>query len=323
MQSTTDPVLFDGNWQGLVFQIVATCVEIFFYGLRLRPLFNKLLTMAEAIFLVLFIFAIHALVRQNAARRILLTFSCAMILLGTAQIVLLLRTTAVQARLLRAQTVENQGLPVLQLTIQAKSLKAARNIIFAINNLTWDVLLLYRCYMIWGCRWKIVVVPAILIACTLGVGLITLTGLYSNPKHQYIYISATIANFSLMILTEKIKQLDVYGGSGVPPMYCEELQAKLCALALMTTDPAQWDGSYFALVLTSIGKHLINILPMLIILRVGRAHDGLDAGESRKPDTVTQRKHLRRPTEPPEPPSLQVLYIEPSEDKDPLARSEV
>ncbi|KAJ7744095.1 hypothetical protein B0H16DRAFT_1560178 [Mycena metata] len=324
MQSTIDPVLFDENWQNLVFQIAATCVS--------------------PIFLVLFSFALHALARQNVAktRRILLTFSCAMALFGTAQIVLLLVTTAVLAilaRLLRAQTVENLGLAVLELTARLETLINAHDIVFAFNKSFVSALAcaLYRCYTIWGCRWRIVLVPVILVTSTLVIGLMTLTGLYPNLKLQYIYISSIIANLCLMFLTagriwwirrasrtlqgtvsntlrhRYDRAIEMILESGI--IYC------VFSIGLMITDPKGFDGSLPALVLISIGNQLINIAPMLIVLRVGRTH-GPNAGESREPDAVIQQKRLRWPTQPLEPSSLEVLHIKPSEDEDPLARSE-
>ncbi|KAJ7700304.1 hypothetical protein B0H16DRAFT_1642882 [Mycena metata] len=323
MQCTIDPVLFDENWQDLVFQIVTTCVEIFLY----------------AIFIVLFIFATHGLARRNVARtrRILLTFSCVMALLGTAQIVVLLVTTAVQARLLRAQTVDTLGLAVLGLTTRVEILAKAHDIMFAINNFVSDLLLLYRCYVIWGCRWRIAVAPGILVASTLAIGLMTITGLYPNPKLQYLYIASTITNFTLTMLTAgriwwiRRASQTLHGTASNTLRHCYDRAVEMIlesggiycvfSIGLTITEPEGFDGSLLALVLVSIGTHLINIAPMLIVLRVGRTH-GPNAGESREPEALIQQKRLRWPTQPLEPSSLEVLHIKPSEDEDPLARSE-
>ncbi|KAJ7700306.1 hypothetical protein B0H16DRAFT_1749084 [Mycena metata] len=79
------------------------------------------------------------------------------------------------------------------------ALNLAQYLIFWLNNLVSDSLLLYRCFIVWGSRWPPVVVPGILIVATfatayIGTFLIKVDGLIP-------LILAAVTNLVLVALT--------------------------------------------------------------------------------------------------------------------------
>ncbi|KAJ7635524.1 hypothetical protein DFH06DRAFT_1336545 [Mycena polygramma] len=175
------------SWSDVVIAVSATWVAIFFY----------------AFYLNLFILALYTLaLRKTAARKILLGFTWAMALLGTAQIVLRLLTSTLAARRIYNMFQETRA-PAGGDWATENALTIAQNVLFPVNNLVADSLFLYRCYTLWGARWKVVLVPGFLMLSTFAVGCVAAApSLSSDADFQRSpYILATATNLVLMLLT--------------------------------------------------------------------------------------------------------------------------
>ncbi|KAJ7744096.1 hypothetical protein B0H16DRAFT_1560182 [Mycena metata] len=127
MQSPTAPQILEYTWEGFVFELILTCVEVFLY----------------AIYLILFVFALHTLSRrQFSGKTIFLVASWCMTVLGTAQIVLRLVLTVKEVDLLKGRIVQDtaasapSATPVFGLFGISSSWQEGHDLIFAINKLS-------------------------------------------------------------------------------------------------------------------------------------------------------------------------------------------
>ncbi|KAJ6511085.1 hypothetical protein C8R45DRAFT_1207825 [Mycena sanguinolenta] len=83
------------------------------------------------------------------------------------------------------------------------TLATVQIVLDVINNFTADSLYLYRCYVIWNHRWKLIILPGLFMVSTLVVGLVgvpPVTGL-SIAKPQVVYSLAVATNLVLTALT--------------------------------------------------------------------------------------------------------------------------
>ncbi|KAJ7038658.1 hypothetical protein C8F04DRAFT_1231841 [Mycena alexandri] len=183
-----ESVAFDSSWHFLVLEVSLAGVEIFLY------MFQGLTT-ALPIFLNLFIFAIYTLACRKAPKRILLVFAWIMAVLGTTQTALRLVTAAVSLRAIRG-SLDQDTSPASVATVSLLGL--TQEALFGINNLVSDALLLHRCYRIWGCRRKVLVVPGILMVSTFAVGC---AGVFSNVDFRAGYGLGAFTNLVLTVLT--------------------------------------------------------------------------------------------------------------------------
>ncbi|KAJ6587892.1 hypothetical protein B0H19DRAFT_195616 [Mycena capillaripes] len=172
-------------WDDTVVDMCGIWVSIFLY----------------AFYLNLFFVAIYTLARRNTAgKKVLLDFTWATVVLATTQMALRLSTSVTNVRTL-LQFIEQK--PIERSIGASETLRLAQGMIFAINNFVTDTLLLNRCYMIWGSRWKIIVIPGILVVSTLVIGCFS-TARFSfslDPFGRVPYIMATATNLVLVLLT--------------------------------------------------------------------------------------------------------------------------
>ncbi|KAF7335181.1 hypothetical protein MSAN_02351400 [Mycena sanguinolenta] len=253
-QDTLNSTTINAYWHEIVAGYPAVVVEVFLYGFHLN------------LFLVaLYVFSC----RKTAGKRILLSFTWVMATLATTQIVLDLAASAISLRLgfIGPGTVSDSISSLLdsKLGETYNSLILAQNLIFPINNLVTDALFLYRCYMIWGSRWKVVFFPGLLIVGTFVTGCVAGTLLPATQKAQQApYILAAFTNFILVLLTagriwwiRRHAKLPLYSNPGV--IYC------IFTILLIATYPL---GVPFTII-QAMTRQLINIVPTLIIVRVG------------------------------------------------------
>ncbi|KAJ7933023.1 hypothetical protein B0H13DRAFT_2307302 [Mycena leptocephala] len=157
MQYTVDSERFNGDWNSMMQLSLETGVSLLLYG----------------IYISLFLLTIPLLSRRRKSPGIILlmVMSCIMAVLGTAQIAVTIAQTVVQARFVQQDVQAPQGLNEDESeSISRFSVFAAtRKFIVFINK--W----LYRCYMIWGFRRKVVITPALLMLSTFGMGIVGAT----------------------------------------------------------------------------------------------------------------------------------------------------
>ncbi|KAJ7473009.1 hypothetical protein B0H11DRAFT_2038038 [Mycena galericulata] len=178
-------------WQLLVFEGAQTA--IFLYG----------------IYVHFFISAIHNLSHlRTAGKAILVGASWAMLLFGTTQIALHLVLTTLSLRLTR-QLVQAGSIPtaggqdnVRTSVVAYNTLVLASDVIFALNNLSTDLLFLFRCYVIWDFRIKAILLPAALIVSTIVLAVFKATAVnlfYSRLRE--VLVMAAVTNLVLTVLT--------------------------------------------------------------------------------------------------------------------------
>ncbi|KAJ7022957.1 hypothetical protein C8F04DRAFT_1306994 [Mycena alexandri] len=148
MSYVVDAGLFNWDCSALVTEVTTACTELLFYGIHV----------------VLFVLAMYILARRRTAgKKVLLIHTVVMALFGTTQVVIGVIEVVVAVRTVQ---VDVQGGIPYQLSTASRTLNIVQSVIFWLNNLVSDSLLLYRCFMIWGSRWPPVVLPGILIVAT-------------------------------------------------------------------------------------------------------------------------------------------------------------
>ncbi|KAJ7804756.1 hypothetical protein B0H14DRAFT_1610921 [Mycena olivaceomarginata] len=185
-QCVLDSTLLKVYWDEMA-AALATVISMFLYGFYLNLFMVALYTLAH---------------RKTAGKRVLLAFTWAMAVMGTTQMSLRLATSFMAGHLLlrfiqQGTSFDAPTTPTFGVTYL--SLNLTQNAIFVINNFVTDSLFLYRCYMIWGSQWKVVVFPGLLVLSTCGcVSVMSSTG---QTLQQVPYIMAAITNLVLLFLT--------------------------------------------------------------------------------------------------------------------------
>ncbi|KAJ7118255.1 hypothetical protein C8R44DRAFT_190374 [Mycena epipterygia] len=267
---------FGGRWRLTLFTISVNSTVLFLY----------------ALYVVLFLFSIHFLRRRyHAARRVLLLAAWAMFLLATSGTLLVVTTAGISMRMMY-MFVQGSNSEAANLLRQYHMLSLAVDIILALNNLVTDLLFLYRCYVIWGYRKIIIVVPGVLILATVVVGCISGLGYYKLiTLNTYIdprvpFSMGALTSILLMCLTAgRIwyirrqgqimtgntlfkKQYDtavaIILESGL--IYC------VCAILYVTSasiNSTSASATIFSGVSWGLFQLGVNIVPTLILVRVG------------------------------------------------------
>ncbi|KAJ7038653.1 hypothetical protein C8F04DRAFT_1088243 [Mycena alexandri] len=269
----------EASFQMILFGVNA-CVEIACYG----------------IYVSLFILAIHILARRKAAgNKLLVLYTCTMAIFGTAQVVICLMQTAQIVRLVIVLVEEDTATSdvinpnLLRLEATAVSLALAQQLVFVGNNLLSDSLFLYRCFVIWGSRWRPVVLPGVLMISTFGFACaVNITN--SNSVffvRRAPFILAAITNLTLVTLTcgriwwirrdallvGADNRLRNRYNAAIAMILESGVLYAMFATALAITAPT---GSDYTFVLQGIAMQLINIAPTMIIVRVGLGHNVQD-----------------------------------------------
>ncbi|KAJ7022959.1 hypothetical protein C8F04DRAFT_1306997 [Mycena alexandri] len=300
MQYVVDSALFDYNWRWMA--------EVFLYG----------------IYINLFFFSLYALGRRRKSGKIIPLANWSMAILETTQIVLCIIKTAVDIHFLNDQIVHDAVQPppasLLRLAATSNSLQEAHDLLFAANNLVWDSLLLYRCYVIWGYQTRILVVPGTLLVSTMVMACVTTAVPYINARLQYLLATAT--NFCLMILIAgRIwwiwrDAVHISAGNMLQHHYKRttamvlESGAMYCMFAIVLAIIEPQQEIFF--ILDGIATHLINIGPALIIVRVGLGYSIEGTIESQANKGTSTRLAVRLPLAS----ELPVLHIKPGGDEE-------
>ncbi|KAJ7676618.1 hypothetical protein DFH06DRAFT_611642 [Mycena polygramma] len=146
---------------------------------------------------------------------------------------------------------------------------------------------MYRCYMIWGSKWKVVAVPSLLMVTTFAIGCMSsIPGFTFNQLAPYI--CATVTNLVLMVLTAGriwwVRRDALPAGADDRLRKCYssiivmilESGAVYCVgtiLLIVTSPMAQYP------LVEAVAVHLVNIVPTVIIVRVGLGQHTQDITE--------------------------------------------
>ncbi|KAJ7877035.1 hypothetical protein B0H13DRAFT_2668500 [Mycena leptocephala] len=151
-QYTAAPVIFSDYWNNMLSLLWKASMSLLLYG----------------IFFVLFILAIHTLSsRHTHGKSILIAATWVMFIVGTTRLVLHLTQTAMSVYAVQESIQNPTGLNLFRRHLFVLAL--SQNALFALNVLVVDLLFLWRCYVIWGKRKDIVVLPGALVAATTAV----------------------------------------------------------------------------------------------------------------------------------------------------------
>ncbi|KAJ7455845.1 hypothetical protein FB451DRAFT_1564851 [Mycena latifolia] len=276
MNYVVDSAEFEDRWTTMLFTVSVNSTVLLLY----------------ALYVVLFSFSIYTLRRRTpAAAKFLLVPAWIMFLLATCGTVIVVTTTELSMRMnyLLVQGSSDSSARLLRLY---HALALGQDVILAVNNLVTDLLFLYRCYVIWGSRKRILVVPGALILATVVVGCISVLRYYGViTSTSYIdtrvpFIMGGATNILLMCLTagriwyirrkgqllpgQTIRKrydtaVAIILESGL--IYC------LCVIIYIISVSVNNSGSPFATIFNGVSWGLVqlgvNIVPTLILVRVG------------------------------------------------------
>ncbi|KAJ7022958.1 hypothetical protein C8F04DRAFT_1306995 [Mycena alexandri] len=270
------------------------------------------------IYLNLFILAIHTLRRRTTeGNNILLASTWAMVFLSTTQIVLRLFKTAVEIGFVAEHMESGITVPASPPQIY-ESLIVAHEAVLVLNNFVTDTLFLYRCYVIWGSRRMVVMMPAILILATFVTGFVAIS---PQVSQKATVILATATNLCLMILTAgriwwiRRDAMRVAADTALLNRYTTvfaivlESGALYFIPAILTVIVYQWNIPFH--VLEGLGAYLINIIPTLIIVRVGLGRSIQDTVERQTDKHTGQLVAAKSPASRSKGPGSRELDIKP------------
>ncbi|KAJ6510961.1 hypothetical protein C8R45DRAFT_965752 [Mycena sanguinolenta] len=234
------------------------------------------------IYLAFFVLSIYTLSRRQRTPGItvLIIASCSMAILGTAQVVVIFAAAVVDARFVQhLVNGEAATQPVLLTT-----LGRVVSVIFAVNNMVGESLFLYRCYVIWGSRWRIIVLPASLMVPTFVIAI-----LWGGPPTpladvRIAYVFGAATNLILTASTSGrilwIQRMTSRAGlrntarrrARVAIGVILESGAMYCvgAIFLALSAPYQSQGSLtFHYTAIGVAGQLLNIVPTFTLVYVG------------------------------------------------------
>ncbi|KAJ7215418.1 hypothetical protein GGX14DRAFT_442915, partial [Mycena pura] len=237
------------------------------------------------LYIVLFVFSIYTLAhRAPPGRLVLLVSASTMFLLGTFATAFAVAYTTFEF------LVDNN----------ADALSAAEDIRLAINSVVVDLLLLYRCYIIWGSNKKIIILPAILVPIPFvllgsnGTEFLAFTqGRFLNvefdPRVPYIVMMGT--TLFLMLLTAGriwyLRREAYIVGCGrfrkrydfaiaiileSGAVYCVSLIIWVVSVSVMVNYSESPAAIIFEQVASALFRQTMNMAPTLLLVRVGLTH---------------------------------------------------
>ncbi|KAJ6582020.1 hypothetical protein B0H19DRAFT_1117291 [Mycena capillaripes] len=239
------------------------------------------------IFVVLFILAIHTLSSRKAqGKSILIAATWVMFVVGTTRLVLLLVQTAMSVYAVQESIQNPAGLNPFRRLLFA--LRLAQDVLFTLN--------LWRCYVIWGHQKSVVVLPGLFVAATTVVSVgycVTLrdSGVVSFPTSavdpRIPFIFGVLTNLILMTLTAgriwwiQQQARTICGREnifkrryGMALTLVLESGAIYCLFGLLMANFGSHNSPLVArAIFDAVANQGVNILPTLIVVRVGLGHN--------------------------------------------------
>ncbi|KAF7326487.1 hypothetical protein MVEN_02612200 [Mycena venus] len=280
MDYVVDPAEFAVPWAIMLDAISLTCTSLVLYGL----------------YIVLFFFAIRALMQRDLPRRrALLITTSVMFFLGTCGAVGPVVMTSVTVRIVNGVVQRSSDLPrLVEILNILQLLDVVRS---SMNNVVTDLLFLYRCYIIWGSKRKVLILPAL---CILATVVLNVLVCLKNPQGAYLidtkapFIMTLGTNLLLMFLTAgriwyKGREVHTILGPAFRKKYNSALALILESDALYCFSLVVWVASLttlnstgefaavFAGVTGGLVIQIVNIAPTLILVRVGMGQDRIQA----------------------------------------------
>ncbi|KAK7051730.1 hypothetical protein R3P38DRAFT_3343842 [Favolaschia claudopus] len=191
MNYVVDAGNFESRWQTMLFTVAVNSTVLVLY----------------ALYVILFIYSITTLTRRKQAQGGLFLVGTAytMFLLATIGLIIVLTTTWLALHTVYSLVQGSTARAASSLDMY-HALALGQDIILALNNLVTDLLFLYRCFVIWGARRRVLVVilPIAMILATVVVGCISVLGYYKMGLSIDIripFIMGAATNILLVSLT--------------------------------------------------------------------------------------------------------------------------
>ncbi|KAJ6505458.1 hypothetical protein C8R45DRAFT_549218 [Mycena sanguinolenta] len=273
MEYTVDASDFTTYWRIMLFSLYATSTTLLFYG----------------VYVLLFIFSLRVTRRPNASeKRVLVVSTYLMFLLGTAQMILWFFTTEISVRIVPGLIQQNTADSLLRLWRIYFRLNVAQNIVFVINNCVTDLLLLYRCFITWGSRWKVIVVSALCILVTVVLGILGTVSYDSWTQVQYIdrrapFLMNVFTNVILVCLTAgrlwwMQREIKILLGAASSPRYAAVISMILesgsiyciCLIFQVVAQSLAPSNASSILIglFSGLTQQIVNIAPTLLVVRI-------------------------------------------------------
>ncbi|KAJ6460454.1 hypothetical protein C8R47DRAFT_1226227 [Mycena vitilis] len=198
MTHVVDSAEFDDRWKTLLFTVSLNSAELLLY----------------AFFAVCFLFSIRTLRQRRCGGKTLLVAAWIMFVFATSSTLITIIATGISMRMVYL-FVQGFGDASARLLDIYHELALAQDIILAVNNLATDLLFLYRCYVIWGSRKMILVLPSTLILATVGEPAILILVLRHDPDHPVLGCISGLEYYKLISLNTYIDQRVPFSMGGV------------------------------------------------------------------------------------------------------------
>ncbi|KAJ7100387.1 hypothetical protein C8R44DRAFT_351765 [Mycena epipterygia] len=278
MSYVVDPAEFDPGWAIMLEIVCLLSTTLVLYG----------------VYIPLFIFSIQSLTHRNSpGRLVMLTTTWLMFILGTCGTLLVVTEAALAIRITKAVVQGSTDIPgLLQVFRRVQLTEVVR---VAVNNLLTDLLLLYRCYIIWGSKKVVLLLPA---ACILATVVLSVLAWITHPDGQ-VYLVDSRAPFIMTLGTNALLMCLAigriwYAGRQVQilqnhrgfrnqynsaialllesgAMYC--LCLVLWVISLTSTLGLSTESeSIFSGITGALVGQTVNIAPTVILVRVGKGH---------------------------------------------------
>ncbi|KAF7366060.1 hypothetical protein MVEN_00482200 [Mycena venus] len=313
MSYVVNSVEFEDRWTTMLFTVSLNSTELLLY----------------AFFVISFLFSVHSLRQRMRGGRMLITAAWVMFALATCSTSITSVATGISMRMVYLQVQGLTDMPARLLHLY-QALALAQDILLALNNLLTDLLFLYRCYMIWGSRRTILILPAILILATVVIGCISGLGYYGIAKMSVVidprvpFSMGGLTNILLVCLTAgRIfyirRELQTFTGHSFRKQYDTAvaiilesgLLYSLCVIIYVTSISIK-STSASATIFNGVAWGLVqlgvNIVPTLILVRVGMGRSTentpsmtltMDTCDQMEPSPIFAVKDDGRPVEKP------------------------
>ncbi|KAJ7463296.1 hypothetical protein FB451DRAFT_1266081 [Mycena latifolia] len=289
MNYTVNPTIFADSWDFAVSQAYVACAEIFLYGVLL-------VLLATSTYLLY-----H---KTTGGRRTLSIATTVMAILATAQLGIHIHATALVFQIFRF-AVQGEFLSNSPRAFDATRLYTilytVEDFLLVTNNAVTDSLFIYRCFMVWGRNFRVVVVPICMVLTTTVLGYISayqddysISGRYID--YRAAFIMSVLTNVVLMALTAGriwwirrdarvlLESPTVHKYNTVIAIILESGSIYcLCVTIYVIFVSLRDIGSFVPLIsiLRGAMPQIMNIAPTLIIVRVGLGHSVEDTTSNR------------------------------------------
>ncbi|KAJ6510943.1 hypothetical protein C8R45DRAFT_1207738 [Mycena sanguinolenta] len=208
------------------------------------------------IYLNLFLLSIYILARRRKTHgiKLLMAWSCLFAVVGTAQVAgTIVRTVAA------ARFVQESDLSQVQVSKPGNFMSVGQDVLGAMNNFATDSLYLYRCYVIWEHRWKVLILPGLFMFATFGVATNLIFTTLTAGRLLWIRRTASSVGANNQLRSRCNRAIGIVLESGA--IYC-------IATIFFLITASLHESEAYAIEL-GFGTQLLNLIPTFTLVYVG------------------------------------------------------